>query len=138
MDEFAKPTENGKTKLPTAAAQPDSGFQRDAEIVSELTAAARFSPLSLANRFKLPSGLRLQGLYGPCSESRRRPTDPLETMLLEQITVAHHRVLALHAEAAQADSPEMIEVLNAAAAKLTAEIAAAVLGSARVSCADLA
>ena len=42
--------------------------------------------------------------------------------MIEQITLAHHRILSLHAQAAQAESAEMIEVLNAAATKLTAEM----------------
>ena len=49
------------------------------------------------------------------------PSDPMEKMLIEQITLAHHRILTLHADAAQAEAPELIEVLNTAASKLTAE-----------------
>ena len=60
----------------------------------------------------------------------------MEKMMVEQITVAHHRILALHAQAAQAESPEMLEVLNASRNEINCRNAAAVPGPARVSFAD--
>ena len=122
MDEFAKPTGNGKPKLPPAVAQASaSEFQHDADIVTELSAAGVLSIVagrSLQNAVR-PPGYKVY--LDRVLQAAGAPTDPLEKMLKEQATVAHHRILTLHAEAAQAETPELIEVLNSAASRLTAE-----------------
>jgi hypothetical protein len=50
------------------------------------------------------------------------PHDPVEQMLLAQMTVAHHRAAALHARAVNAGSDAADAVLTASAARLTAEV----------------
>jgi hypothetical protein len=51
-----------------------------------------------------------------------QPTDPVEIMLLEQLTLAHHRVAQLHAQAEQAKSFEEMKIVSTAAARLTGEV----------------
>lgn len=50
------------------------------------------------------------------------PTDPVERMLLEQLTLAHHRVAQLHAQAEQVTSIEAAKVYMTAATRLTGEV----------------
>ena len=47
--------------------------------------------------------------------------DPLEKMLIEQMAVAHHRALELHAQAAKSSDPAEVQIYNSAAARLTSE-----------------
>ena len=122
MLDSAKPLENGKSKLPPAAPQPAGDFQRDAKIVSEMSAAGVLSVVvgtNLQNAVR-PAGFKIY--RDDFLKASGAPEDPLEVVMLEQIAVAHHRILALHAEAARAETAEMIEVLNAAATKLAAEL----------------
>ena len=123
MVEFATTRENGKPKSqPTAAAQPAGDYQRDATIVSEMSVAGVLSVVvgkNLQNAVR-PAGFKIY--RDDFLKASGAPEDPLEVVMLEQIAVAHHRILSLHAEAAQAETAEMIEVLNAAATKLAAEL----------------
>ena len=121
MAEVAKTSEIGKPKTPPAAGQPAAEFQRDAAIVSELSAAGVLSVVIGKNLKSSvhPAGFKLY--RDQLLKASGDPSDPLEAMMLEQIMIAHHRVLCLHAEAAQAETPELIEVLNSAASRLTAE-----------------
>jgi hypothetical protein len=48
--------------------------------------------------------------------------DPVERVLLEQLSICHIRVCQLHAQAAQTHSPESARLLNAAAARLLTEV----------------
>ena len=50
------------------------------------------------------------------------PADPVERILLEQLSLAHHRLAKLHVQADDAKSPESQKILNTAAARLLAEI----------------
>ena len=106
MDEFAKPTENGKTKLPPAAAQPASDYQRDATIVSEMSAAG---VLSIVAGKSLQNAVRAPGykVYrDQVLKAGGNPSDPLEAMMLEQATVAHHRILNLHVQSRRLNLPK--------------------------------
>ena len=138
MVDSAKTPENGKTKSPTAVAQTAAGdYQRDATIVSEMTAAG---VLSIVAGRSLQNAVRAPGykVYrDQVLKAGGNPSDPLEAMLLEQAMVAHHRLMGLHAEAARAESPEMIEVLKFGRDKTDGRISAAVPGREGVSCADL-
>jgi len=49
------------------------------------------------------------------------PQDPVERMLIEQITLAHHNIGRLHSSAAAAKTVDEAKVYNAAAAKLLGE-----------------
>jgi hypothetical protein len=49
------------------------------------------------------------------------PADPIETMLVEQLMLAHHNVGRLHIQAAAARDPEEARVCNASAVRLMAE-----------------
>jgi len=49
------------------------------------------------------------------------PRDPVERMLIEQITLAHHNIGRLHSSAAAAKTVDEAKVYNAAAAKLLGE-----------------
>jgi len=49
------------------------------------------------------------------------PRDPVERMLIEQITLAHHNIGRLHSSAAAAKTIDEAKVYNAAAAKLLGE-----------------
>ena len=89
--------------------------------MTELSAAGALSVVvgrSLKNSVR-PAGFKLY--RDELLRASGSPTDPLEVMMLEQAAVAHHRILNLHAQAAGVESAEMIEVLNTAATKLTAE-----------------
>ena len=123
MAEVAKTSENGKPKTPPPAEQPAGDYQRDAEVVKEFSAAGVLSIIigKLLKSSVHPAGFKVY-IAMAVLKAAGAPTDPLEAMMLEQIMIAHHRVLCLHAEAAQAESAEMIEVLNTAASKLTAEL----------------
>lgn len=48
--------------------------------------------------------------------------DPVEKMLVQQFTVAHHRLFQLHTQAAETQNLEAVKVYNAAAARLQGEI----------------
>ncbi len=50
------------------------------------------------------------------------PTDPVEVMLVEQISLAHHRVAQLHAQAEQSKTIEGAKVYSTAATRLTGEV----------------
>ena len=50
------------------------------------------------------------------------PTDPVETMLLEQLSLAHLRVAQLHAQAEHTKSIEEAKVYTTAATRLTGEV----------------
>jgi hypothetical protein len=50
------------------------------------------------------------------------PEDPTVCILIEQLLMAHLRSLRLHTEATKAVSPEAGKLLNAAAARLHAEV----------------
>ena len=50
------------------------------------------------------------------------PTDPVEIMLIEQLTLAHHRVAQLHAQAEKAKSADELKVYLVAAVRLTGEL----------------
>ena len=49
------------------------------------------------------------------------PVDPIEQMLVEQITLAHHNIGRLHVQAARAESIQQANAYNSAAARLLAE-----------------
>ena len=49
------------------------------------------------------------------------PVDPIEQMLVEQITLAHHNIGRLHVQAARASSVQEANAYNSAAARLLAE-----------------
>lgn len=49
------------------------------------------------------------------------PKDPIERMLVEQLIVAHHRIIELHAESACADTPQVKDLYNTAALRLMNE-----------------
>ena len=122
MVDSAKTPENSRPKSLTAAAHAAGEFNRDAEIVSEMSAAGTLAVVigkSLQNAVR-PAGFKVY--RDQVLKAGGDPSDPLESMLLEQVMIAHHRILSLHAEAARAETSEMIEVLNAAATKLTAEM----------------
>jgi hypothetical protein len=122
MDDFAKTSENGKPKSPPAAAQPAGGYERDAQIVTEMSAAGALSIVigkTLQNAVRPPGYKVYRDEFLKASGASQ---DALEVLMLEQIAVAHHRILGLHSQAAGVETPEMIEVLTSAAAKLTAEM----------------
>lgn len=48
--------------------------------------------------------------------------DPVEKMLVQQFTIAHHRLLQLHGQAAETQNLEAVKVFNAAAARLQGEL----------------
>jgi hypothetical protein len=50
------------------------------------------------------------------------PKDPIERMLIEQICLAHFRIGALHAAAANAQNMTGIKILNAATARMLGEM----------------
>ena len=50
------------------------------------------------------------------------PSDPVEIVLLQQITLAHHRVALLHAQAEQTKSYEATKIYSTAATRLTGEV----------------
>lgn len=50
------------------------------------------------------------------------PQDPVEKMLLEQLAVAHLRILELHTSAGRSKEAEFIAIYNAAAVKLLGEM----------------
>ena len=49
------------------------------------------------------------------------PIDPVERMILEQITLAHQRIITLHAEAHTEKTLEAVKILNNAAVRLQGE-----------------
>ena len=55
------------------------------------------------------------------------PSDPIERMLIEQITLAYHNIARLHMAAAYAETLDHAEVYNAAAARLLGEFRRTVL-----------
>jgi len=48
--------------------------------------------------------------------------DPVEKMLVQQFTLAHHRLVQLHGQASDAQGLEAVKVFNAAAARLQGEL----------------
>jgi hypothetical protein len=54
-------------------------------------------------------------------EESGNPIDPIERMLIEQLSLAHFRVGQLHASAGQAQALEGVKVYSAAAARLWGE-----------------
>jgi hypothetical protein len=49
------------------------------------------------------------------------PADPIERMLIQQMILAHHRLIQIHGQAHLVKSIDQEEILNTGAAKLTAE-----------------
>jgi hypothetical protein len=121
MSETREPTENGKSKPLPEAAQPVGNYQRDADIVTQLSGAGA---LSIVIGKSLKGSVRAAGIkiyLDDVLKAAGATSDPIEKMLIEQITVGHHQILTLHAEAAQAETPELIDFFSSAASKLTAE-----------------
>ena len=50
------------------------------------------------------------------------PADPVERILLEELILAHQRVMQLHTSASQAKHAEIIKALNGAATRLQGEV----------------
>lgn len=83
----------------------------------------RIAPLGL--RAVLGFGddlLSLEGVEAYMRKITRGISDPVELMMLQQYTVAHHRLLQLHGQAANAQDNEAVKVFNAAAARLQGEL----------------
>jgi hypothetical protein len=55
-------------------------------------------------------------------EQAGSPSDPIEIMLIEQLTLAHHRVAQLHVQAEQAKMVEESKIFTMAAVRLTGEL----------------
>ena len=51
-----------------------------------------------------------------------QPTDPIERLMLEQLALAHFRLITLHGQASRATQPEAMKIFNAAAVRLMGEI----------------
>jgi hypothetical protein len=55
-------------------------------------------------------------------EEAGNPSDPIERMLIQQVTLAHYRTAQLHVGASQAKGIEATKILNAAAARHLGEM----------------
>lgn len=82
-------------------------------------------PAALATSLPLSEHLVSANGYRCLLNNVRRdagnPTDPVEIMMLEQLTVCHFRAAVLHGDAQEAKGVELVSMYNAAAARLTAE-----------------
>jgi hypothetical protein len=73
-------------------------------------------------------GEQVLGLYGAkavldtIKAEAGRPADPIERMMIEQFSLAHHRLAILNANATNAKAPECVRVYNAAASRLLGEL----------------
>jgi hypothetical protein len=114
---------------PAAAAPPEAAGRRPAEEQAVIARRA-ILPAALASAFGMDRFIESVGFRRYLDDVLKdagNPTDPVEIMLLEQLTVSHLRAAQLQGHAGQAVGLEAIAVYNAAAARLTAEFRKTVL-----------
>lgn len=106
------------------ASEPDGRSeyspQQQASIIrNALFASQMATSIDLNNLFSSAGyKLYLQGLL----EESGSPTDPIEKLLIEQISFAHFRIGQLHGQAALARDSDPARVYNAAAIRLLGEL----------------
>lgn len=106
--------------LPTSEQPPDRAqLQHEAQIIRDLVVPSALHTVLNISQFTSPLGTKefLDQRLRDCGQ----PTDPLETMLIEQCVLAHHRITSLHMQASLAKSFEEVKVYNGAACQLQAE-----------------
>ncbi len=123
MSSAASPSSHSR-----AEPDPDSGpriFATQAELEAAKINEASV-PLTLIAILAQSLGeLSYQGMklaYDEYLKAAGNPTDPTERMLLEELFMAHHRLMQLHGEAALTNSLEGQKVLNTLAVRLQGEI----------------
>ena len=104
-----KPTDEERL----AKAEQDKIIARDRLIPATLCEMLGGKPIG-----PLGAKMYVDGYLGECGN----PTDPIERLLLQQFLLGHHRVAQLHLEASRAERAESAKILNAAAARLMAEL----------------
>lgn len=93
--------------------------EQEAKVIEQFAFPAAMAGALQLERLAGPEGIKVY--LDNLIENANGPNDPIERMLIEQITLAHHRVAQLHAAAAEAKSAELVKALNAAAVRLTGE-----------------
>ena len=110
-----KPAPAAKPEPPAPPATGEVG----ARIITEFAL-----PASLIEILKLGQtvdGTAVKVYFDSVMKSAGSPADPVEQMLLAQLTLAHHRLANLHAETAKNTTLDVVAVYNTAAARLMAE-----------------
>jgi hypothetical protein len=138
MTDLTKPSQCSAAPLSTAGQAPGSGvgpvhrsavqrqsavgeFDHEVAVVRDLSAAAVLGTIcakTLKGTVRPTGYLLFREEFLRASGS---PTDPVEVMMLEQLMWAHHRLGDLQAQASDANTPELIEVLNVAVTRVMGE-----------------
>jgi hypothetical protein len=116
--------------VPAAQNPPAEFTAKQRETAARLLRKATFLrnmefPLAAAKSLPLAKELgaaALKVVQDQLLQSAGGSTDPVESMLLQQLNLAHHRVAQLHAQAAEAKDIEAAKVYSTAAARLTGEV----------------
>jgi len=96
-------------------------FQPRARAIQETSAAAALATCAGKVFGKDFGACAFKAYHDNVLEAAGQPTDPIETMLIEQLLLAHHRIADLNVQAVSAATTEAAALYNAAAARLMAE-----------------
>lgn len=111
---------------PGASQQPAAGNPlvhpaNQAQVVEEAFAASIMASIAKGDLGSIVQAAGFKHYRDRLVEASGAPTDPIEIMMIEQLSWAHLRLGGLSAKAVAASSPEILEAYNSAAAKLMAE-----------------
>jgi hypothetical protein len=110
-----------------AAAQPQVRFEFASHYTKgygEARTARDIVPSVCLSQILDPSILSPEAAYlylNSLYPEAKRPKDPVEQMMFDQLTIAHHRLLKLQATADKVNDPAAVEIFNSAVARLMAE-----------------
>lgn len=142
LTQTEQPSANGHEAVvdltkPTAAALSNEAVTADPQAVAQRMCAKAHIIRDIAFPAAMATAIPVAQDIGTAAfklylDGLRRdagnPTDPVEAMLLEQLSLAHHRVAQLHAQAERSKSLEEIKIYTMAAARLTGEFRRLALG----------
>jgi len=128
-----RPTDPRPPQLQGELATPDKGDPPTTQVTEEQVEEAHaqnlkrmssgahlYTSTSRSLGHHTPPNAYLRYMHNTLREAGA-PRDPVERMLIEQITLAHHNIGRLHSSAAAAKTVDEAKVYNAAAAKLLGE-----------------
>ena len=111
--DFFKSSKRAKLKLPTLLGAVPGASEPAIKAVVLVTQEIFSSKISM-----LAVKKAMEQIHAQCGNA----TDPVERMMLEQLTLAHHSIGRLMAKAATADNLEHAEMYHSMSARLLGEI----------------
>ena len=106
----------GEREQPNTDSQPSAELQRQARIIAEALFPSTMAASLDVSECAGPAAFKLH-----LDRLKSDVEDPVEAMILEQLALAHHRIVQLHVSASTARDVQAAAVYNGAAARLTGE-----------------